>query len=229
MSSLERMSEILRRRGVGPTARLLARRLSPASGWSREIVWYHLDLLDPGRPRPPLDPEFTLRRGTRADMPLLRRFPHDTSVTVMSDRLLADRLDAGATLWIVTAGDRPAFSCWTLVGEAPMGVGFPGVPLPRWTALLEDSLSAPGFRGRGVAPGTWSAIGDELVRAGMTALLTRVEVENTASRRAVEKAGFRPVAQVRQWGSVWQPHAAVTFTGGEGEHAWLRAAELRPR
>src|SRR3712207_9489479 len=46
---------------------------------------------------------------------------------------------------------------------------------------------------RSVAPGAWTGIADELRDEGYLAMMTKVDVRNVPSRRAVEKAGFRPV------------------------------------
>jgi RimJ/RimL family protein N-acetyltransferase len=62
------------------------------------------------------------------------------------------------------------------------------------TACLEDSVTASAARGRGVAPGAWTAIAEGLAAEGVRRLITKVEVDNIPSRRAVEKVGFRAVS-----------------------------------
>jgi GNAT superfamily N-acetyltransferase len=59
---------------------------------------------------------------------------------------------------------------------------------------LEDSVTAPLARGRGVAPAAWSAIADELAGEGVRRMITKVRVDNLPSRKAVEKVGFEGVA-----------------------------------
>jgi RimJ/RimL family protein N-acetyltransferase len=66
--------------------------------------------------------------------------------------------------------------------------------LPEGVACLEDSVTAAAARGRGIAPAAWTLIGDELQQAGFKTLVTKIETENQASRRAVEKVGYRLVA-----------------------------------
>jgi GNAT superfamily N-acetyltransferase len=79
--------------------------------------------------------------------------------------------------------------------------------LPAGVACLEDSATAPDFRGRGVAPAAWTAVGDRLRERGTSVLVTKVAIENVASCRAVAKAGFVHVATMRA--IRLGPHVAV--------------------
>jgi ribosomal protein S18 acetylase RimI-like enzyme len=56
--------------------------------------------------------------------------------------------------------------------------------------MLEDTTTSPDFRGQGLAPAMWLGIGGDLRRRGYGRMLTKVDVDNAPSRRAVEKAGF---------------------------------------
>ncbi len=69
--------------------------------------------------------------------------------------------------------------------------------LPADTVVLEDSATTPRARGRGIAPGAWTAIADSLRDEGLVHMITKVGVENEASRKAVAKAGFRDVGVMR--------------------------------
>jgi RimJ/RimL family protein N-acetyltransferase len=59
---------------------------------------------------------------------------------------------------------------------------------------LEDSVTSAAARGRGIAPAAWGAIADTLALEGQRKMITKVTVENTASRRAVTKSGFEEIA-----------------------------------
>jgi len=69
--------------------------------------------------------------------------------------------------------------------------------VPRGVAFLEDSVTAPTYRGRGIASAAWQQIAGVLPTEGLCELVTIVDVTNVASRRAVTKAGFQEVAVSR--------------------------------
>ena len=161
-------------------------------------------------------------------MPLLRQLPADPLVASLDESLVAARLSAGALLWVVTEGERIAFACWTFSGEAPLrGASGGVVPLPADVVVLEDSISSPAFRGRGVAPRAWGAIADRNRASGSRFMVTKVTVANEASRRAVLKAGFREVARLRLSGPVWRTRIRVEVIEGADKDAfaWMRDVE----
>jgi RimJ/RimL family protein N-acetyltransferase len=214
----------VRRHGVRGTARIAFDMLRPSSA---EQIWYRLDLLDPDRPRRPLDGAFVLRRAGIEDAALLAQLAPDPAVTAPREDVVRERLAEGATLWIVTADDRTAFACWTFAGSAPVrGAPDGRIALPERTALLEDSLSSPHFRGRGVAPGAWSGIADRLHDEGLAAMVTKVGSDNDASRRAVEKAGFREIARMQVQQRPLSIRARIDHTAEPAsQHSWLSAVE----
>jgi GNAT superfamily N-acetyltransferase len=219
-----RAREVVARRGIKGTANLVGERLSPTTDWRQDSVWYHLDLTDPERPRRPLEPPLELRQGHSVDVPLLEQFPVDTSVATMTRAVVEDRLAEGAILWMVVEGDRAAFRCWNFYATGPLPGGRRGrILVPPEIVMLEDSIANPEFRGRGVAPGAWTEIADYNAEHGMTTMITKVGVENDASRRAVEKAGFRGVALMHQSGPVWRPRLEIEFTDPDPQHEWLAA------
>ncbi|MBA3262227.1 MAG: GNAT family N-acetyltransferase [Thermoleophilaceae bacterium] len=104
-------------------------------------------------------------------------------------------LAGGNDVWLAFEGDQPLFACFTFLHAAPVMAASGGtLSLPPGAACLEDSVTSPAARGRGIAPAAWTLIGDELERRGFRAIVTKIETSNTASRRAVEKVGFRSVA-----------------------------------
>lgn len=63
-------------------------------------------------------------------------------------------------------------------------------------AIMVDLVTAPKYRGRGLAPLLIRYAGNEMRRAGMRDLYTWVWHSHHASRRAFEKAGWRQIAWV---------------------------------
>lgn len=198
MSSLAAHSQLLvrvqgaiSRHGPRGALRAARSRLRQRIWLSERHVWYALDLTGE-RPRRTLDPALTLRWGTADDLALLERLP------TISPAQARERLAAGNTLWLVLDGTAPLFACWIFRGRTPV-IAAPGgeMELAPGTACLEDSVTAAAARGRGVAPGAWTAIADGLAADGVRQLITKVEVGNIPSRRAVEKAGFRAVSVMR--------------------------------
>lgn len=129
-------------------------------------------------------------------------------------RAAARFLEAGADLWIVWEGERAAFCCWIFRGRMPVIAargGWKG--LPPDTVCLEASVTGENYRGRGIAPAAWSLIAQSLKEEGVRTIMTKVEVDNVPSRRAVLKAGFREVALMDylQVGGV--PRVRVTAWG----------------
>jgi RimJ/RimL family protein N-acetyltransferase len=93
---------------------------------------------------------------------------------------------------------KPAFACTIFRERTPTIAARGGwLDLPADTVCLEDSGTSPDFRGRGVAPGAWTAIADALAERGFKTMLTKVAIDNEPSRRAVVKAGFGEAADMR--------------------------------
>ena len=129
--------------------------------------------------------------------------------------------------------DGPLFSCFTFRKATPVAAAAKGrLPLPPGTACLEDSVTSAAARGRGIAPACWTLIGDELAAAGFTTLVTKIETSNAASRRAVEKVGFEPVAVMDFVRVGARRRTAVEALGGHrrrARHAPGLAAQLAVR
>jgi hypothetical protein len=125
------------------------------------------------------------------------------------------RLEAGNDIWLVLDGDEPVFVSFTFRQCTPVIAASGGkLALPTGAAALEEAYTTPSARGRGIAPAAWTLIGDELARAGLQVLVTKIETENTASRRAAEKAGFRPVAVMQHQRTGARRRTAVLALGG---------------
>lgn len=197
--AVSRGLEILRRRGLADSLKVGLERYAPGSEWSDQYLWYQLDLRAGGAAQRELGPGLILRKGTSADVELLAQLPRDPEVTRMSQGLLSERLASGAQLWLVVEEDRIAFSCWNFFGRAPLSSMASGeMVLPDDVILLEDSISSPDFRGRGVAPAAWSAIADHHRGGSHRTMVTKVRAENEAVRRALVKAGFAEAARMQR-------------------------------
>lgn len=151
-------------------------------------IWYGLELPYTG-PVPPLPEGMDLLHAGPDDLSLLQQLP-----TV--GRLEAEcRLSAGTDLWIVRDGKAAACSFWIFRDHAPVLAADHGwMALPEDTVCLEDSVTAPDYRGRGLAPAGWARVAQRLTEQGVSRIITKIEEQNIASRRAVEKIGFRETA-----------------------------------
>jgi RimJ/RimL family protein N-acetyltransferase len=186
-----RLRRALNRYGLRGTARRGAHKLAARVALSERRVWYVLDL-DGARPRPVQPVGLTLRRAAEAELALLSR------LATLWPSQARERLMQGADRWLVVDHDEPMFSCWIFRASAPVLAGRHGrLELPSGTLCLEDSFTAAAARGRGIAPAAWGSIADELAREAQRRLITKVEVDNASTRRAVEKAGSRELAVMR--------------------------------
>ncbi len=185
---VQRLGRAIVRYGVGGAVRAACARLWGHVFLWEHHLWYAMDLAAI-RPRRELAAGLALRRGGESDLDLLERL-----ATVSGDGARR-RLARRNALWLVLDGEQPLFACWIFSGETP-AIAAPGgeMSLGDGTVCLEDSVTAAAARGRGVAPGAWTSIADGLARDGVRQLITKVAMQNIASRRAVEKVGFRPVA-----------------------------------
>lgn len=187
------MGHVVRRvrsEGVGAAARQSVKLARRRVYLVEEHLWYALDL-GGERPRRELPEEVRLGRPG-----------HDRleGAVEMGQRIeeVRERLSAGNDLWLAEDDGGPLFRCWIYRRRAPV-LAAPGgwLELPDDTVVLEDSATTPRARGRGIAPGAWTAIADALRDEGLVHLITKVGVANEPSRKAVAKAGFREIALMR--------------------------------
>lgn len=151
-------------------------------------VWYRLDLPRTAAP-PPLPEGMYLQHAGRDELPLLR--PLET----VGQFEAQCRLSAGADLWLVRDRSVAACSFWIFWDQSPVLAAARGwMPLPEGTVCLEDSVTAPAYRGRGLAPAGWARVAAQLAEQGVSSIITKIEEQNAPSRRAVEKIGFREMA-----------------------------------
>jgi len=167
--------------------RLALRRARDLLYLREQHVWYECDL-DGGRPRR------ELVEGARLVHPGPMELEHVARLGQDAEQA-RERREGGNDIWLIVEGDEPLFACCTFRRTAPVMAAPRGtLKLPEGVACLEDSVTAEAARGRGIAPAAWTLIGDELQGAGYRTLITKVATDNAASRRAVEKVGFKEVA-----------------------------------
>lgn len=178
-----RISRAVDRHGLIGTVRLAAHR-------DEISIWYEVVLDD--RPR------IALREGrllAASGGEALERFNEICANEPATTRL---RLQDGGRPWVLLVDGEPAFACWLFAHRTPIN-SMPGewLELPDGVICLEDSVTGPAFRGRGLAPGAWSSLMDLLQEEGARSLITNVLCSNEPSTRAVKKVGFEPVAAMR--------------------------------
>jgi L-amino acid N-acyltransferase YncA len=185
----------LERHGASGLAREAIDRARPHVRLHEEHLWYELALAGASERVRSLD-GLALRQAHPSDTALMGALDRDAAHT-------AEHVARGHDLWFVVDGETPAFSCFVYRGEAALLAARGGwMELPDATVCLEDSITAPGYRGRGLAPSAWSTLAAALEREGIASMITKVGVENAPSRKAVTKAGFVEVGLMRydRWG-----------------------------
>jgi len=186
-----RLLSSIRRRGAVETGKRFAiAALSPIL-LRESHYWYALDL-QAERPRVELGNGFELVSATPATVAAYEELP------TISAAEAAKRLGAGNDGWLVRCGGEPVFGCWVFRERAPVLASPTGeLVLPQGFVCLEDSVTARPFRGRGIAPAAWSAIGDRLAGEGERWMVTKVEQDNVAVQRSLTKVGFVRTAEMR--------------------------------
>jgi len=192
-SSRSRMTKavrVLRSEGLFALASRAADVVRPRVYLDESHIWYSLDLTTLTEPAP-LPGGLEVVRGGVDQLSWL-----DQLDTVNSSTGRA-RLAGGAVWWCVLQDAQPVFSCWVFSKTAPV-LAAPGgwLSLPHGAVVLEDSVTAPAGRGRGIAPAAWRHVAASAA-ASASVMFTKVAVTNTPSRKAVVKAGYREILQQR--------------------------------
>jgi GNAT superfamily N-acetyltransferase len=151
-------------------------------------VWYKLSLAT-DRAHVARLPGLSLIQASVRDLPLLDQLP---SIDPYEGRR---RMEAGHDLWLVMKGQQPVFACWVFHGSVPVIAARQGhIALPPEIVVFEDSVSSLAYRGRGIGIAAWPKIADRLRQTAATTVLTKVEEDNMAARRAFLKSGFREIS-----------------------------------
>jgi RimJ/RimL family protein N-acetyltransferase len=186
---LQRGTDYVRRRGLRSAAAQVVRHAKDALWVDDSHVWYALDLGARDAPRH-LPPGLHL---VRASEGIVDALEHLDTIGPLAAR---ERLRDGAELWMaLTASSTPAFACWLFRDRTPVFAAASGsVRLPDGVAALEDSITAPAYRGLGLAPAVWTRVAASAAEAGFHTIITTIGIDNAASRKAVAKVGFRAFA-----------------------------------
>jgi ribosomal protein S18 acetylase RimI-like enzyme len=185
-----RVAGVLHRRGLRGSARRFAELAATRVYLREEHIWFRLEADPTGRPHPLLAPGLALTEGDA--VAALRLEP----LIAFTHEEIERRLSDGGRVWLVRSRDELAFSCWTFARSTPTIAATGGwLELPEGVVCLEDSITAPAYRGRSIAPAAWAALADRLGSEAST-IVTKVETHNEPSIRAVEKAGFRQIARM---------------------------------
>lgn len=179
--TVKRVNRAFREHGVTGVARKAAKRVQEGPFTTDYYIWYELPL-QAERPARPVPEGIVIRQATADEIGLLAQLDRDPE---LGRQYHAD----GHELWLALDGETPAFGCWIFRGSAPLHGG-DWLTLPTSLPCLEDSVTSPDYRGRGLAPAAWCQIADALAEEGGEALITKVGTKNLPSRRAVLKAGF---------------------------------------
>jgi hypothetical protein len=185
-----RSSAALRRQGSVGVVRIAMRRLGRKLYRREEHIWYAVPLVELADV--PLPSGCTVVRATTAEeLEIASQTGKDATVA-------RGLIEEGHDLWLARDGDVGVFTCWIFRCEAPALAARGGwFTLPPQTVAVEDAVTLPAYRGRSAAPGTVSALARSLEAAGEETLINKVAVGNSASHRAVEKLGMKPVARIR--------------------------------
>lgn len=184
-----RLSAMVQREGLRHTAAALARRAGQEVYLRESHVWLLMRLDEP-RPRPVLAQSLRFTRLTPRQACLVGQLGGSVAVA-------EQRFDRGHQLFAVFEEDRLGALGWAFFGEAPTSVSRTGwIPLPPGYVNLEDTVVAPALRGMGVAPAFYSLTFDDLRNQGCTHVVGKIQVRNSANRRACAKLGWREFAVV---------------------------------
>ena len=208
---LDRLSDALRRYGPAGLVSRAAVRGTQLVFLREAHIWYTLDLRGE-RPKRALPDGFRLHTATPADTPAVAELPNQAR-----EAILRERVAGPVDIYVVSEGDTPAFACSVFRERTPVATARGGwLELPRETVCIEDSGTSSEFRGRGLAPGAWAAIADDLEGRGFETMITKVAVDNEPSRRAVTKAGFREGTEMRTRRTGPRTRYAFTPLGAPG-------------
>jgi ribosomal protein S18 acetylase RimI-like enzyme len=141
-----------------------------------------------------------VRRATPEDASIYER-----DIGTDSRSTFRARLVEGTTCYLVIADERAVHATWcTTTGAWTREIGAVLIP-PAGDAYVYESYTRPEVRGRGVYPYALGRIAAELSGRAVRCVWVAVEASNTASLRAVAKAGFEPsfvIGYRRRWGRI---------------------------
>jgi hypothetical protein len=184
---------------------------------SDEHVWFVLDL--DRLERLPLPNGYRLRRGTEADLEVVRE------LRALPVREARKRLANQVQVWLVVHGSEPAFVCLVFPRSFPTEGSREGeLELPAGVAALGNLVTNPAHAGDGLAPAAQTAVAEELKAQGFAVLVAKVGVGNPGLQGVLEQAGFRPACVMQRQRRGFRTRVTFRDTG-----ATLTATEDRIR
>lgn len=156
-------------------------------------------LLDTPLPEPDASLPFNLRICREGDIDALLMQGELYRLEPDNAETLGALIRAGlGTCYIAADGDKACFMQLVIDSgynrHIPVYLGDNYPDLKQGEALLEGAFTVPGYRGRGLMPATIARIANLLRCQGIRRLVTFVYTDNTASLKAIRKAGFEPRA-----------------------------------
>ena len=108
--------------------------------------------------------------------------------------------------------------CWAWRGGQPVGIVWTTTHSPLLVtaadeAVIVDLYTSPESRGLGIASALIVVACRQLFRRSFRRVYATVEVQNTPSRRAFERSGFRSIGQFTSRGWLRRPPRAATWLG----------------
>jgi GNAT superfamily N-acetyltransferase len=187
---LAQSREGLSQRGVAGMLGQAALRVRERVSLHEEHYWYELRLaLLPDLP--PLEPPLRFVVASGVELALFAELGQNVATA-------RRRVEAGETPLLVLDGEQPAFGCWIISTEIPTPAAPKGkLTLPDGSVCLEDSVTHPQQRGRGLTVKALIAIVAYLREIGVQSMITKVPCENTAARKAALGNGFQEIARVQ--------------------------------
>jgi ribosomal protein S18 acetylase RimI-like enzyme len=189
---IERVRSVLVRHGPTGMIRMIRDR-----GRAREYVLYCRDLEDAALEDEPSD----VRLGVLDELAFWRRTRESVSPPFVADR----------------TGGWTDF-CWAWRGGQPVGIVWTTTHSPLLLtaadeAVIVDLYTSPESRGLGIAPALIAAACRQLSRRSCRRAFATVEVQNTPSRRAFERSGFRSIGQFTLRGWLRRPQRTAAWLG----------------
>jgi GNAT superfamily N-acetyltransferase len=225
---LSRVRDVVRRHGLRGVAHLAVDRVGPRQRVAAVYVWYAIDLERADRPQNPLPEGFVVREATIADVASMQQMTSAHTVTI-TEEVMRERVLNGVKPWLAISDDgRVAALSWVFTRSLPLRGRYELV-LPDDVAGFEDTVTSREMRGRGIAPALLTQLGDILPRDGVRAIITRIDVENAASHRAVQKLGFEECARMRVVTRDWRTIVQMVVPPGDRSYAWMTGQVERTR
>jgi ribosomal protein S18 acetylase RimI-like enzyme len=182
----------VRRRGVKGVASELRKRVGLAvtrTVYARQDhvwCWYGLRM---GQLQSPLPDGFTVRRVELDGLGVVEHF----GVTRLEEARRS--YDDGGCFWVACNGGSPASGFWVFEDKLPVFAARSGwLALPHHAIAVENALTAPGYRRRGVAIAMLATVARHYGELGYTDVLVKTEVDNVPVRNGMRKAGFSEIA-----------------------------------